>query len=201
MKVGLINGSPLNGLCYRTCIEVKQIFDGCRTEYESLTLNLTLSNLMGAVTPPLTFVSVENSGPAVVSNLVITPTTTSNVDNRYIIDYDFTLPLLVRFTDSTGLPGTATSSVTLHNTVRLRIPPQSLTPYTIDVWAVLSGRIGTFSGTDSVTVQCCLIIITKVTMIVDLLIPTYGYCNYPDCNSDSNVCPGFININQFPPLT
>lgn len=200
MKVGLINGNPLKGLCYRMCVETKQIFDGCRTEYPNLTLNLTIGELTGATTPPLTFVSVENSGPVSISNTVITPTEATNGNSEYRIDYDYTLPLIIRFVDATGLPGTASSSVTLHNTVNLRIPPQSLTPYSVDVWAALSGRIGTFNGTQSVSVQCCVILITKIVMIVDILIPSYGYCNYPECGSDSTICPGFANVNRFPPI-
>lgn len=198
MRVGRINGSALNGLCYRTCIEAKRIFDGCRTEYNNITLTLSLNGFSGGNTPPFSFISVESIGPAVVSNLMVTPINNNN--ERYTIDYDYTLPLLVRFTDATGLSGTATSSITLHNTVALRLPAQSLTPYTIEVWAMLSGRIGSFNDTESVTVQCCILVITKVTMIVDLLIPTYGYCNYPECSADSPICPGFLDADRFPPL-
>lgn len=199
MKVGSINCNPLNGLCYRTAIEVKRIYDGCRKEYNNLTLNLQLSGFSGANRPPFTFISVESNGVATISNLVID--TVNNDNDRYTVDYDYTLPLLVRFTDADGLNGTATSSITMHNTVSLRLPNQTLTPYTIEVWAMLSGRIGSFNGTNSVTVQACIIVITKVTMIVDLVIPTYGYCNYPECSSDSLICPGFSNLNRFPPLT
>ncbi len=197
MKVGSINGSPLEGLCYRVCVEVKRIYDGCQKKYDNLMLTLPLSSFSGASTPPLTFISVESVGNASISNLVVTPVANSE---RYIIDYDYTLPLLVRFNDASGLTGSASSSITLHNTVRLRLPAENLVPYTIEVWARLFGRIGSFNATESVTVQCCLTVITKVVFPIDLLIPSYGYCKYPDCEADSVICPGFSDSNIFPPL-
>ena len=55
---------------------------------------------------------------------------------------------------------------------------------------------GAIIGANALSVTGCRVQIIKVTAPVDILVPTYGYCQYPPCAGFT--CPGIGNI--FPTL-
>ena len=61
-----------------------------------------------------------------------------------------------------------------------------------------NGVVGT--GTSSITVKGCLQIIIKVTAVVDILVPSYGYPVIPPCQACQNctACPGLNDLPLYP---
>lgn len=192
-RAGLIAGNPLHGLCFRECIEVNKVFDGCITRIGDQSFTAPISEPQG--TPPFTFVRAVSNGPTVVSNLTVTP-----VDNRRSrVDFDSTVPILVTYTDSLGATYYTTTSITFHRSVVLTLPEASIAPYTIEVTTTLVSTIGTFNGTSEVNFRACIIQLVKVIAKVDILVPSYGYCEYPVC-AEIGVCEGLFNTPLFPPF-
>ena len=82
----------------------------------------------------------------------------------------------------------------------LFVPQPSLSPVDIKVNAVFSSQIGTFTGDNTFTVTGCLQIVVKVTAVVDILVPSYGYPVLPPCQScqTGSVCPALDNLPLYP---
>lgn len=201
IRAGKICGNPVNGLCERVVIEVARVFDGCITRIPSRTFILHLENMTPGLTPPFTYISAASSAPAVFENVNIIPLD----ERRSRIEGDVVIPLSVRYTDSQGRPGTANSSVTVHREVVLNTPARSLVPFEVTVQASLASDIGTFINNDTVNIVCCIVILTKVIVLTDIVVPSYGRSIYPECNNnngdgDEDVCTRLLNLPIFPPL-
>lgn len=197
---GRITGSPLSGLCERVCIHVRKIFDGCMTRISDLTFeDISLNDVFpDDLTLPYTYTSAVVSGDTTVSNLTVTPI--DNSGGRARITFDTEAPITVTFADSNGLTGNATGVVTYHRDIVLRVPEVSAFPYTVDAATSIVSRIGTISPDGRrVTFRCCFIQVVRVSAPVDILVPTYGYCEYPFCEEySSSLCPGFFSLPLFP---
>ena len=59
---------------------------------------------------------------------------------------------------------------------------------------------GTFdTENQTFTVSCCVTVILKMVMEVELLVPSYGYANIPPCQEyTQEVCSGFFEVPLFP---
>lgn len=194
-KAGPINGNPLCGLNERVCINVRKIFDGCITRYQDRRFSLTFSTelpLQGVA--PYTYVSTRSSGMSQISNLIITPLG----NNRNRIQMNVTMPVTVTYTDSTGATFTAPSSVTIARDVILNLPEDSLSPYSIEVATNLVSMLGEFEG-NTANIRACVVQIIRVIVSVDILVPSYGYCEYPSCEEYSDeICQGLLGLPIFP---
>ena len=58
---GPIKGNPLNGLCDKTCIQVKKVFDACINQTQLSGVTLVLDNYSSTPTYPLTFISARST--------------------------------------------------------------------------------------------------------------------------------------------
>ena len=71
---GQIKGNPINGLCEKTCIQVKKVFDACIQQSQINGIVLTLDNFSTTPTYPLTFISAKNTvSTGTISNLSVEP--------------------------------------------------------------------------------------------------------------------------------
>ena len=190
-----------NGLCERICIQATKVFDAClnQTQIENYSLTLTNFNPANPVAP-LNFVSGSSAGNnATVSNLVVTRF--DDRPNFARVQADINVPVTVTYTDANGTPGTATGTVTISQDVVLYVPQPSLTP--IDVIAfgsvVIAGATYN-SETGGFTISACITTILKVVAVVDVLVPSYGYCPIPPCTpfTSDEICPGVFNLPLFP---
>ena len=191
---GVISGNPLNGMCEKVCVTVSKVFDACmqQTQLSGVVLNLT------DLTPenptyPLTFVSAKNStNEGIISNLQVTPLPERPKCSR--VKFDLTIPVTVAYTDANGVEGVGVSSVTI-----LSVPKASITPYDVKSNVSLVSTIGTYTGENQFTVECCISVIVKIVMDVDLLIPSYGYVAMPPCQDyNEEVCQGFFELPVYP---
>lgn len=194
-----ITGNPLNGLCEKVCVEVNKVFDACikQTQEEGLILNLT--DLMPAnPTYPLTFISARSIGTVgTITNLQIDRL--QDRPNFARVQVTVSIPVEVLFVDANNVEGKGNSTVTLTEDVIMFVPEPSVIPYTVNSVVSLVSTQGVYTGENTFTVSACVTLILKIVMTVDLLIPSYGYCNIPPCQDYSQeVCAGFFELPLFP---
>ncbi len=195
-KAGTICGNPLCGLNERVCINVRKIFDGCISRYQDRTFTLTFDTPL-AGTAPFIYVETRSSGMSTISDLVITPI--GGRKNR--IQMNVTTPVTVTYTDSTGTTYNVGSTITIPRDIILNFPEDSLSNYSIEVNTSIVSTLGTFNG-ETIEIRSCVVQIIRVVVNVDILVPSYGYCEYPPCEEYSDeICQELFNLPIFPSET
>lgn len=196
---GTITGNPLNGLTEKVCIQAEKIFDACIKQTQLENYALTLTDIQPAtVTYPLTFVSARSTtAEATVTNLVIDRQTDKSCAR---VQATVTVPLEVLFTDARGVEGTATASVSIPVDVLMYVPSPSIMPFTVQAVVSAVAPEGVYNAdTQGFTVSICATIILKIAMLVELLVPSYGYCVIPPAQEYSQeVCAGFFELPLYP---
>ncbi|MBR2969709.1 MAG: hypothetical protein IKC49_01480 [Clostridia bacterium] len=190
-----------NGLCERICIQATKVFDACmnQTQLDNYALALTDFNPANPSTP-LNFVSGSSVGSsATVSGLTITRF--EDRPNFARVQATINIPVTVTYTDANGVPGTANGTISLPQDVVLYVPQPSLTP--IDVVAFGSAVIASATyntETGGFNISVCITTILKVVAVVDVLVPSYGYCPIPPCTpfTGDDVCPGVFDLPLYP---
>ena len=196
---GAITGNPLSGLTEKVCIQAEKIFDASIKQTQLENYSLTLTDLDPAtVTYPLTFISARSTtSEATVSNL--------NVERQADracarVQATVSVPLEVLYTDATGTEGSATATVSVPVDFLMFVPAPSIMPFTVQ--AVMSAVVpdATYNAeTEGFTASVCVTVIVKISMSVELLIPSYGYCVIPPAQEYSQeVCAGFFELPLYP---
>lgn len=196
---GRISGNPLHNLCERACIEAKKVFDGCMMQQSFEGSVLTLSGYNPAnPTFPLTFVSATNSAarvPITASNIVLLP----DRNGLSRVTVTVAIPMTVTYTDANGVQGVATATLNIDQDVVLFVPTNSIMPYEIEAVCGVVCPQGIYTTTDTFVVTACVTLILKVVMDVELMVPTYGYCQLPPCTPfNEEVCSGFFEMPLYP---
>ena len=196
---GAVTGNPLNGFTEKVCIQAEKIFDACikQTQVENYTLELS------GFTPenptyPLTFVSARSlNAEATITNL--------NIDRQgdrqcARVQATLTVPVEVLYIDAAGVEGKATASVSLSQDVLLFVPSPSIMPFNVRGVLSVVAPEGVFNPTNNTfTVSLCATVILKVSMLVEMLVPTYGYCVLPPAQEYSQeICSGFFELPLYP---
>ncbi len=195
-----ITGNPLNGLCEKVCIQTKKVFDACikQTQEEGIILTPT-SFTPENPTYPLTFVSAKSTTTrATVTSVQIDRLT--DRPNFARVQVTLSVPMEVVYTDANGVAGTAESTTTLTGDVIMFVPEPSIIPYFVEGVVSIVAPEGTFDEeTGTFTVSCCVTVILKMVMEVELLVPSYGYATIPPCQEyTQEVCAGFFELPLFP---
>lgn len=196
---GPINGNPLNGLCEKVCVQAKKVFDACMQQSQLNGIVLNLTNLYPvSPTYPLTFISAKSTTQSgTISGLIIEPLAERPHSAR--VKCDITIPVSVAYTDAAGVEGSATSYVTITKDVILNIPSASIMPYNVEAVVSLVSTQGAYTGDNQFTIDCCVSIILKIVMEVELLLPSYGYTPIPPCQEyTQEVCAGFFELPMYP---
>ena len=194
-----ISGNPLNGMTEKVCVEVNKVFDACikQTQEEGVILPLTNNNPV-APAFPLTFISAKSSTTRGIIQAVQVDRL-SDRPNMARVQATIAIPVEVLYTDANGVQGIAQSSVTVSQDVILFVPEPSVIPYEVEAVVSLISTEGTYTDVNTFTVTSCITVILKIVMEVQLLIPSYGYCNIPPCQEYSqDVCAGFFELPLFP---
>lgn len=197
---GSISGNPLNGMCEKVCIQAQKIFDACikQIQLENYTLTLT-DNIPADPTYPLTFISARSAS----STGTITKLSIDRIADKpgcARVQANVSIPVEVLYTDANGVEGVAQSTVNITEDVLLFVPAPSIMPYrvTSEVSAVCAK--GTFNAeTGTFSVNACITTILKVSIDVQILVPSYGYCAIPPAQDYSQeVCAGFFELPLYP---
>lgn len=196
---GRINGNPLNGLCERVVIQAQKVFDACIRQTQEQGVSLALTNL-SSTDPvyPLTFVSARSTtNKGTVTNLKIERLPDRQRFAR--VQATVTVPMQVVYTDANGTQGTAESTFSIDQDIIMYIPEPSIIPFDVDAVVSVVAPEGTYVEGPSFTVTCCVTMIMKVVMPVELLVPTYGYATIPPCQEyTQEVCSGFFDLPIYP---
>ncbi len=207
-SAGRINGNPMCGLCERVCIAANKVFDGSIIR-RRLTFNVSVSPRTAG---PYSFVSATANAQSTVTNLVTseqpttrtvrttqTTTTTQTVNAKSRVQFDTTTPISVSYTDADGTLQTSDSSFSLARDVLLTLPGDALISYEIEAATSAGSSIGTFNSDNTVTVTACVVQIVRVVAPVEILVPSYGYCEYPESEEyDALSCRGVFELPVFP---
>ena len=196
---GAVTGNPLNGLTEKVCIQAEKIFDAGIKQTQLAGYTLTLEDIEPeTVVYPLTFVSARSlSADATVSNLVIDRQADKHCAR---VQATVSAPVEVLFTDANGTEGRATATVSMPQDVLLYVPAPSIIPYTVtSVMSVVVPDATFVSATEGFSASLCVTIILKISMPVEMLIPSYGYCVLPPAQEYSQeVCAGFFELPLYP---
>ena len=196
---GSLSGNPINGLTEKVCIQAEKIFDAAIKQSQIENYALTLTDVTPAtVTYPLTFVSARSTtAQATVTNLTVD----RQPDKRCArVQATVSVPLEVLFTDANGVEGSATATLSLNQDVLLYVPTPSIIPFSVQAVVSAVAPEGVYNAeTQGFTVSVCATIILKISMPVELLVPTYGYCALPPAQEYAQeICSGFFELPLYP---
>lgn len=200
-RPGPISGNPLGGICEKVMIETTKVFDACVSQTTETGIVLVVDNLSPASPAlPLTYVSAQSSTTESASIVQVTIDRVDQAPNYANVSATIEVPVVVNYRDANGVSGTGTSTITVQKDVMLFVPQPSLSPISITATALFQSGIGTFNGDNTFTVTGCLQIMLKVTSVVDLLLPSYGYPVVPPCQavSSPSACPGLGDLPLYP---
>lgn len=195
---GPICGNPLNGICEKVCIHTEKVFDAClKNIQEEVSITVTNFNPVNPV-QPLTFVSAAAVTDEVeVDNLVVDRFTDKPCFAR--ISVDVVIPVVVTYTDANGVPGTGVGTMVFNQDVILYVPQPSIVPFRLVAFANFVAPEGKYVGDGVFSIDCCISIILKVVADIDVLVPSYGYCQIPPCQEyTQDVCSGFFELPLYP---
>ena len=196
---GSITGNPLNGLTEKVCIQAEKIFDAGIKQNRLENYSLTLTNVTPAtVTYPLTFVSARSvSAEATVTNLTVERQPDKQCAR---VQATVSVPVEVLFTDANGTDGSATATVSLPVDAFLYVPAPSIMPFSVRALVSVVAPDGTYNDeTQGFNVSLCVTLIIKISMPVEVLVPSYGYCMIPPLQEYSQeVCAGFFELPLYP---
>lgn len=197
---GPICGNPVRCLCEKVCLQTKKVFDAClkREHLEDVTVTLTNFNPANP-TAPLTFVSGQSStsGPVVFTDTSITRLT--DRPNFAKVSVTARIPIDIVYLDANNVEGTATGYITMDESVILFVPQASMVPFRVEPVGSVVVPQATFTSADTIILDACVMLIIKVVAEVEILVPSYGYCNIPPCqDASSDICAGFFELPLYP---
>jgi hypothetical protein len=197
---GPICGNPLNGLCERVCIETKKVYDSCIRQIELFGTQAVLVNLEPpAPAQPLAFTSSTTTPgeDAEIVNLVIERF--EETPNFARVRADIIVPITVNYIDASDAIGSGETTVIVTQDVILFVPQPSIVPFEVKAFASAVCADGAYLGNNTFSLDLCITIILKIVAKVELLIPTYGYCQIPPCQEfNGEGCSTFFNLPLYP---
>ena len=203
-RPGPICGNGLNGICEKVLIETTNLFDACVSQSTESGIILPVSNFNPASPAlPLTYISAQNTTGSSVTISDITIDRIEQTPNYANVSFTLTIPVTVTYRDNNGVIGTGTSTLLIAKSVVLFVPQPSLSPVNITANALFTSSVGAYTAENTFTVTGCIQVLVKVTSVVDLLVPSYGYPVIPPCQAPepTNACPGFNNVPLYPTAT
>ena len=195
---GPMNGNPMNGLNEKVCIHTQKVFDSGLKQLTLENTTITLENQVPASpTPPLTYIGTTSTTGTTVTNLTIERL--ADRPNYARVTGNAVIPLVTTYTDSTGVPGSGTSTVSVPFDVILFVPQPSLVPYSVEAYGNAVSTIGTYVTENTFTITLCVTLIVRVVVEADLCVPTYGYCEIPPFTEFSeDQCSGVFELPLYP---
>ncbi|MGN1040415.1 MAG: hypothetical protein ACI4QL_03200 [Candidatus Fimimonas sp.] len=201
-------GNNFDGNCNeKICIQAKKVFDACMKQTTLQQITVSVSD----VTPsdpllPLRFVSCKSSTTkGIIENLVVERLQDRPRYGR--VEADIVVPVEVTYIDANNVEGRGEGTITVPVNVVMYLPEPSIIPYKIEASVSAVSPDGDFAQTqviDDVTyyifvINCCVTAILKVTMDVELIIPSYGYAVIPPCQEyTEEICSGYFELPLYP---
>lgn len=81
----------------------------------------------------------------------------------------------------------------------LSIPDESIVPYNIEAMVSAICVNGTYLCNNVFELEICVTVVLKVLAKVEILVPSYGFCEVPPCEEFADsVCDEFFSLPLFP---
>ena len=212
---GAVEGNVLDGLNERFCVQVQRVYDRCLQQEQLTNVNVTISSYAQVVTncncttetvpptsapvAPITFESCRSSTMDVdIGNLSVERLADRPCFAR--VRGRVEIPIDILFTDSRCQEYIGKGVVTVNKDVLLAIPDESIVPYRLEGMASAVCVAGSYQGDNTFRLTVCVTIVLKVLAKVEIMIPSYGFCQIPPCEEFADaVCDEFFSLPLFPP--
>ena len=201
----------LSGLNEKVCVQVQRVYDSCLYQEQLDNQRVTLlsyglvpgngenaENTQTQPVMPITFESCRST---------TTEGTIRNLSVERLCDRpcfarvrgQIEIPIDILFTDATCREYIGRGIVTVDRDVLLSVPDESIVPYTIEAMVSAVCVSGTYIGNNVFSLTVCLTAVLKVLAKVEILIPSYGFCEAPPCEEFADsVCDEFFSLPLFP---
>mgnify|MGYP000716209772 CR=1 FL=1 len=200
---GRIGVEGLRNILERVCIQVNKVYDACLQQetLEDVVIRLIKINTTQNFVPPLEFVNCQSTdfrGKLENTRITRLPDRPNFARVQTIVN----IPIEVVFVDSQGRQGTGTAVIEVPKDIVMFVPDESVIPFRLE--SIVNARCvsGCFVPGDGIRfkVDVCITIILKIVATVELLVPSFGFCDIPPCEEfAANVCDEFFNLPLFPP--
>ena len=112
------------------------------------------------------------------------------------------VPVDVLFVDQRCQEWMGQTTVCVDKDVLMCIPDDSIIPFTLESLVSAICVSGTYIGNCTFEITICVTVVLKVLAEVDIMVPTYGFCQIPPCEEFAeNVCDEFFSLPLFPPAS
>lgn len=109
------------------------------------------------------------------------------------------VPVDVLFVDQRCQEWMGQASLCVSKDVLLCIPDDSIVPFTLESLVSAICVSGSYIGNCTFEITVCVTVVLKVLAEVDIMVPTYGFCEIPPCEEFSeNICDEFFSLPLFP---
>lgn len=195
--------NPMNRPCTCNC-EDNRCTCACPSVGSPISHQEAVENAENAACPPprpygaWTFESCRSSTiQGRISNLSIErmPDRPQYARVRCTVD----VPLDVLFLDQRCQEWMGQTTITVNRDVLLCIPDDSIIPFTLESLVSAICVSGSYMGNCTFEITVCVTVVLKVIAEVDILIPTYGFCQVPPAEEFAeSVCDEFFSLPLFP---
>lgn len=109
------------------------------------------------------------------------------------------VPVDVLFVDQRCQEWMGQAHICVDKDVLLCVPEDSVVPFTIESLVSAICVSGSYIGNCTFEITVCVTVVLKVLAEVDIMIPTYGFCDIPPAEEFAeNVCDEFFSLPLFP---
>lgn len=207
----LNSNEVLSGLNERVCIQVQRVYDSCLYQEQLSNQRVTLvsyglvpcgngehNDACTQPVMPITFESCRSTTTeGSIRNLSVERLCDRPCFARVRCQID--VPIDILFTDANSREYIGRGVVTIDRDVLLSIPDESIVPYTIEAMVSAICVSGTYVGNNIFELEVCVTAILKVLAKVEILVPSYGFCEVPPCEEFADsVCDEFFSLPLFP---
>jgi len=199
---GRIGFEGLKKIKEKVCIQVNKVYDSCLQQETLNDVRVTLTNVCGSsFQAPLTFISCRST--TIKGKLV--GTMIQRLEDRpnfARVRTKVEIPIEVVFEDCKGKQGTGNAVITIPKDVIMFVPDESVIPFQLESIVNAICVSGDFIPGDTFrfNLDICVTIILKIIAKVELLVPSFGFCDIPPCEEFAeNVCDEFFRLPLFPP--
>ena len=209
----LSGNEVLGGLNEKVCIQVQRVYDSCLYQEQLSQQRVTLQSY-GLVpcscgpnqeqetntqpVMPITFESCRSTTTeGTIRNLSVERLCDRPCFARVKCCID--LPIDILFSDAMGREYIGRGVVTVDRDVLLSVPDESIVPYSIESMVSAICVSGTYIGNNIFDLEVCVTVVLKVLAKVEILVPSYGFCEVPPCEEFADsVCDEFFSLPLFP---
>lgn len=247
---GVVNGSILNGLNQKVCIQVKNVYDSCLSQEQlddavvrvenivpvlpnnsckptnSKACNCSCSGNSCTCSCPSCGTNISHAEAVENAENSACPlpqpygawtfescrssTTAGRISNLSIermcdrpqyarVKCSVDVPVDVLFVDQRCQEWMGQTRVCVDKDVLLCIPDDSIIPFTLESLVSAICVSGTYVGNCTFEITICVTVVLKVLAEVDIMVPTYGFCEVPPSEEFAeNVCDEFFSLPLFP---